>query len=69
MSFLAYINTFRIEEAIKILSEKDNDVPMKAIVDDLGFGSMSTFYRLFSAATGFSPSQFRSSISQKDKIA
>lgn len=69
MSFLAYINTFRIEEAIKILSEKDNDIPMKAIVDDLGFGSISTFYRLFSAATGFSPSQFRASLSQKDKIA
>lgn len=59
MNFYAYINTFRIEEAIKILSDKDNDTPIKAIVSDLGFGSMSTFYKFFSAATGYSPSQFR----------
>lgn len=59
MNFYAYINTFRIEEAIKILSDKSNDTPIKAIASDLGFGSLSTFYKFFSAATGYSPSQFR----------
>lgn len=61
LSFFAYINAFRIEEAIQILSDKNNSTPIKAISEDLGFKSLSTFYKLFSAATGQSPASFRNS--------
>ena len=61
LSFFAYINAFRIEEAIQLLSDPDNSTPIKAISEDLGFKSMSTFYKLFSAATGQSPASFRNS--------
>lgn len=59
LSFYAYVNTFRIEEAIKILSDTADGTPIKAISQNLGFKSISTFYKLFSAATGHSPASFR----------
>lgn len=67
-SFLAYINTFRIEEAVGILSDSGNDIPIKALVHELGFGSVSTFYKLFSAATGYSPSQYRTLFSERGNL-
>ncbi|WP_418978978.1 helix-turn-helix domain-containing protein [Alistipes sp.] len=67
-SFLAYVNTFRIEEAVGILSDPGKDIPIKALVHDLGFGSVSTFYKLFTAATGHSPSHYRSLFSGSDNL-
>lgn len=61
LSFYSYINRFRIEEAIRILSDTGNDIPIKALSEDLGFKSLSTFYKLFSTATGQSPASFRNS--------
>jgi len=59
LSFVYYINSFRLEEAIRILSDPDDETPIKALVQELGFCSLSTFYRLFLAAKGVPPSQFR----------
>lgn len=69
LSFYSYINRFRIEEAIHILSDKKNDTPIKAISEDLGFKSLSTFYKMFSAATGQSPASFRNNLLRQEQIA
>lgn len=59
MSFYTYINSRRIEDAIKILSGPDRDVTMKQIADELGYNSLSAFYRVFQKETGCPPSKYR----------
>lgn len=58
-SFSNYVNSYRIKEAVAVLSDKSNDVPLKVLSDDLGYNSLSTFYRLFQKETGVPPSKFR----------
>lgn len=57
MNFNAYINKYRIEEAIRLIS--DTDRPLKTIAYDLGFSSLSTFYTYFKKEIGLPPSQYR----------
>lgn len=59
MTFKSYVNSLRISEAVAILSDPNNDVPLKAMYDGLGFNSTSAFYRAFQNATGVPPSQYR----------
>lgn len=59
LSFIYYINSYRIKEAMEILSDPDNTVPMKAVIMDVGFKSPTTFYKLFSEATGKTPQTWR----------
>ncbi|WP_455672177.1 helix-turn-helix domain-containing protein [Phocaeicola sp.] len=67
LSFTHYINSFRIEEAIRLLSDPENDTPLKAISADLGFNSISTFYNLFQSAVGMTPSQYRNKVLELQK--
>lgn len=62
MSVLAYINKFRIEEAIERLSDADDAIPLKALSYELGFNSITTFYKLFSEKTGMTPAKYREKI-------
>ena len=66
-SFTHYVNSFRIEEAIRLLSNPQNDTPLKAISDDLGFNSISTFYNLFQSVVGMTPSQYRNKVLELQK--
>lgn len=60
MSYAEFINSYRINEAIRILSDKDKiDYPLKQIWSDLGFSSPSTFFKLFQQAVGITPSVYR----------
>lgn len=59
MTFYNYINHYRIAEAVDILQDENNDVPLKALCSDLGFNSMSVFYRSFQKETGVPPSRYR----------
>lgn len=59
LSFNYYINSFRIDEAIRELSDPDNDIPIKALSDNIGFSSLSTFYKFFNDIKGMPPAQFR----------
>ena len=62
MSYTKYINSYRIREAVAILSDKQQaDYPLKSICTDLGFGSMSHFHKLFRENVGMSPSVYRES--------
>ena len=60
MSYLQFVNSYRIDEAIRILSDPDKiDYPLKQIWSDLGFNSPATFYKLFQQAVGITPSVYR----------
>lgn len=67
LSFTHYVNRFRIEEAIRLLSDPTNDTPLKAISADLGFNSISTFYNLFQSAVAMTPSQYRNKVMELQK--
>ena len=59
VTFTQFINQLRIREAVRILSDINNDTPLKQLASDLGFNSISTFYTQFSAETGMTPAVFR----------
>lgn len=66
LSFIYYINSYRIKEAMDILSDPENDTPMKAIIMDIGFKSPTTFYKLFSEATGKTPQTWRNEAKSRE---
>ena len=60
MSFNAFVNEYRIKEAIRLLSEKENEaIPIDDIAFNSGFNDRKNFYRVFKKMTGLSPSGFR----------
>lgn len=65
LTFFNYINQKRIEEATSVLSDPDNDIPLKALADSLGYNSLSTFYKAFQKDTGCPPSKFREEMRRK----
>ena len=68
MNIPAFINHYRIEEAVRILSDREKtDYPLKQLCSDLGFASMSTFYKLFNKQVGMSPSAYRKSLIEIEK--
>lgn len=62
MSFTSYVNSFRIQEAVKILSDAGCDMPLKELSDRLGFNDISTFYRSFRNIVGMPPSRYRQEV-------
>lgn len=56
------INSYRIDRAVELLSNTENDMPMKAIEADCGFNSSSNFFKLFKDYMGMSPAKFRKNI-------
>lgn len=65
LSFSYYVNSYRIQEAIELLSGPENDIPLKAVLADVGFKSPTTFYKLFQATTGQTPQKWRENIRQE----
>ncbi len=64
MNYSQYINSFRIADAIGVLSDKDMlSSPIKDISEEVGFNSLTTFFKLFQQATGMSPAAYRKSLS------
>lgn len=66
-TFSAYINSKRIAEAVTVLSDPEDDTPLKMLADNLGYSTLSTFYRAFCKETGCPPSKYRQVIRQIDK--
>jgi AraC-like DNA-binding protein len=59
MGFSDFINHFRIEEAKRIMAADDqNEWDIVDICYEVGFNSMSSFYRIFKLHTGTSPAEF-----------
>jgi AraC-like DNA-binding protein len=60
-SFPDFINSFRIEEAKKMLKDHKNDnLTIASIAYDCGFNTLSAFNTAFKKQTKITPSQFRS---------
>lgn len=55
-----YINRLRIEEVLPVLSDPNDDTPLKAIAIDTGFNTLATFYSAFQSVVGMPPSAYRS---------
>ncbi|MGN1220453.1 MAG: helix-turn-helix domain-containing protein, partial [Candidatus Cryptobacteroides sp.] len=66
-SFNDYVNSFRINEAIRLLSREDDETPARIIAEQVGFNNLSTFYRVFQKVTGFPPSFYRKELQNKKK--
>jgi AraC-like DNA-binding protein/tetratricopeptide (TPR) repeat protein len=61
-NFNGYTNKYRIDEAIRILSDINNDTPLKALAAELGFNNLTTFYNSFQKETGIPPSLYRKKV-------
>ena len=65
-SFSSYVNEYRLNEAVELLSDPDNSEPLKNIGSKVGFTSPSNFYTLFRQRVGVSPSVFRENVKKID---
>jgi len=61
-SFASFINECRIEDAKKLIKEK-NQFTLEAIGFEAGFSSKSTFYATFKKVTGKTPSEYKQQLS------
>lgn len=59
------VDTFRTNEAKRLL--KNTDKSMGCIIDECGFGSENTFYRLFRKSTGLTPKEYRKQKTEVEK--
>lgn len=57
MSFVEYVNTIRINDSQRLLS--NTDLGITEILEIAGFSSVATFNRVFKRATGKSPKEYR----------
>jgi len=62
MNFNTFINKYRIDEAKRIFIDPDNDIPLKALYEQLGFSSYPRFNETFKKYTGVTPSFFLKTI-------
>jgi AraC-like DNA-binding protein len=58
-SFSSLINSFRINEARRLLASGQG-LSVNEIMEKTGFGSRPAFHRNFKAATGFTPAEYQS---------
>lgn len=58
-TFSSYVNSYRIDEAVRRLSDVDDDTPLKALAQMLGYNHLQTFYTSFQSAIGMPPSKYR----------
>lgn len=62
LSITNYINNYRIDESLRLLSDAGNDTQIKAIALDVGFSSLSVFYKTFNEKVGMSPAKYREKV-------
>lgn len=62
-SFYDYVNRFRVDEVIKMMSSPEgNKYTLLALAFDCGFKSKSSFNRVFKKTTKLSPSEYRKQV-------
>lgn len=66
-SFAAYVNSYRVKAAVRMMSDSECVIPIKAIADEVGYNNLPSFYTNFQKVTGVSPSKFRNEILHLDK--
>lgn len=68
-SFIQYVNDYRIDEAVLILSNPNNDVLMKALTVEIGFSSPTTFYKFFREKVGMTPAKYKEKVDELVRIS
>lgn len=58
-NFFEFINNYRIQEAIHLMSDTSNTMHINEIIDITGFNNRSSFYTAFKKKTGMSPKQYQ----------
>lgn len=59
-NFFDFINSYRIEEAKKLLTRpKDKKITVLEVMYEVGFNSKSSFNTIFKKSTGITPSEFK----------
>ena len=61
MNYSQYMNSCRVREAVRVLSDPKDDTPLKELSENLGFLTIQTFYTSFKKDIGMSPAAFRKS--------
>lgn len=65
-SYSQFMNSCRIQEAVRLLSFPNCDVSMKDLASQLGFLSVQSFYTAFKQTTGMSPAAYRDTAAKID---
>ncbi len=60
-NFFDFVNSYRVEEAKRLLEDKSLDLRINEVMYDSGFNSKSTFNSVFKKSIGMTPSEFRRS--------
>ncbi len=63
IGFRKYINTLRINEALRLIDQEMGS--LTEIAYEVGFSSIRTFNRVFLQSTGFTPSNYKKAIANK----
>ena len=63
-NFSAFINEFRVKEAVRLMTDKSKmrNLSIEGIALEAGFNDRKTFYRVFKKSTGFSPADYRENL-------
>lgn len=67
MSYSQFMNSCRIREAMKVLSNPEDKTPLKELSSQLGFLTIQTFYSAFKNQIGMSPAAYRKAALDSDK--
>lgn len=60
MTFTEYTNKYRLDEAVELL--ENGEYTNETIAEEVGFGSVNTFYRQFRQRYGISPLEYRKAL-------
>ena len=70
MNYTSFINKYRIEEAMSILTDKRyQDLSIEQVSDMSGFANRQSFYASFYRLTGITPKEYRTLHAQPQKPA
>ena len=67
-NFFDFINLYRVEEAIRLLQEKGNELNLAEIGFLSGFNNTVSFNKAFKKNTGVTPSKFRKEVKHHNGI-
>lgn len=67
-TFYGYLNMYRIEEATKILGDPKSDIPLKVLYEQVGYNSLTAFYRVFQKEVGCPPSKYREQVQRMGRM-
>ncbi|WP_308659804.1 helix-turn-helix domain-containing protein [uncultured Alistipes sp.] len=64
ISFYGYIDSYRIKEATRVLSDSalSEGISLKQLADDVGYNNIQTFFKAFKRETGVTPGNYKKEV-------